>query len=189
MFFNNFRNSLQIGLLHNGTGRVIRERKDQHLRFLRDCCFQFLSGQTEFVLRFQVNDHRRCACQDRAGLIGYITGLGDQHFVSRIAHGTQADIDRLGTTYRYQHFMLPVIGYSLLSPDRVADLLTQILQTCIGGIKGSSLFQGIDALVPDVPGSIEVRFSHTERDSILHLTYNVKKFADTRWFDIHYFIG
>ena len=84
--------------------------------------------------------------------------------------------------------MLPVIGYALFSPDRIADLLTQILQTGIGGIKGSSFFQGIDTLVPDVPGSIKIRISHTQRDGILHLAYNVKKFADTRWLDIHYFI-
>ena len=189
MFFDNFRNGFQIRLLHDGTGRVVRERKDQHFCLVRDRCFQFLCSQAEFILRLQINDHRRCSCQDRTGLIGYITGLGDQHFVSRITHGTQSDVDSLGTTDRYQHFVLPVIGYTLFSLDRVADLLTQILQTCIGGVKGSSLFQGIDALIPDVPGSVEVRFSHTERDCILHLTYNIKKFADTRWFDIHYFIS
>ena len=84
--------------------------------------------------------------------------------------------------------MLPVIGYALFSPDRVADLLTQILQTGIGGIKGSSFFQGIDTLVPDVPGSIKIRFSHTQRDGILHLAYNIKKFTDPGGRDTYDFV-
>ena len=189
MLLNDLCNSLEIRLFHNGSRRIVGERKDQDLRLVRDCCFQFLCSQAEFILRLQVNDHRSRSCQDRTGFIGYVAGLGDQDFISRIAHGTQPDIDCLRATDCHQHFMLPVIGYALFSLDRVADLLTQILQTCIGGVKGSSLFQGIDALIPDVPGSVEVRFSHTERDCILHLTYNIKKFADTRWFDIHYFIS
>ena len=31
--------------------------------------------------------------------------------------------------------------------------------------------------------------SMAKQEALLHLTYNIKKFADTRWFDIHYFIS
>ena len=53
------------------------------------------------------------------------------------------------------------------------------------GVKGSSFFQGINALIPDVPGCIKIRFPHTQRDSVLHLIYDIKKFADTGGLDIH----
>lgn len=155
MLLNDLCNSLEIRLFHNGSRGIVGKRKDQYLRLVRNGCFQLLCCQAEFILCLQVNDHRSRSCQDRTGLIRYVAGLGDQDFISRIAHGTQSDINCLRATDRYQHFVLPVIGYTLFSPDRVADLLTQILQTGIGGIKGSSLFQGIDTLVPDVPGSIK----------------------------------
>jgi hypothetical protein len=41
----------------------------------------------------------------------------------------------------------------------MAYLFLQFFQTGIGSIKGTSFFQRINALVPDMPGCIEIRLT------------------------------
>ena len=60
------------------------------------------------------------------------------------------------------------------------DLLTQLLQTGIGRIKGPPLLQGIDPFIPDVPGRVKIRFTYAQGYGVLHLAYDVKKFTDPR---------
>ena len=109
LFLDHLCDGFQIRPLHDRTRRVIRERQYQYLGLVRAGIAQFLRGQTEFVLCLQFDDHRFCPGQDRTGLIGYVAGLRDQHFVSRIDHRTQRDIDALGTADRHHDLMVVVI--------------------------------------------------------------------------------
>ena len=58
--------------------------------------------------------------------------------------------------------MQRIIGHLIAASQIMRNFLPQLLQTGIGSVKGTSLFQRINALVADVPGSIEVRLADTQ---------------------------
>ena len=70
----------------------------------------------------------------------------------------------------------------------IADLHLQFLQTGIGGIEGPPLFQGINALVPDMPGRIKIRLSDAQGNGIVHFADDIKKFPDTGGLDGYDFL-
>ena len=189
LFQNHLRNLFQILLFHNRPRGVVGERKHKHLGFVRNGIPKLLCGETEFILSLQVNDDRNGIGQHSAGLVGYVAGLGNEHLIPRIDHGTQGNVNGLRTAYGNQHLIGIVVCKMKTAFQVIADFNLQFLQTCIGGVEGSSLFQGIDTLIPDVPGGIEVGFTNTEGNSIIHFAYDVKEFPDARRFDIDYFIG
>ena len=188
LFPDNFRNLLQVLLFHDRTCRIIGKWQDQYLRLVCDRIPQFLCCQAEFIFFLQFNNHWHCICKNRTGFIGYIAGLWDQYLLSRIDHCPECQINRFRTTNRYQDLMHFIIMDSLASLYIIADFLSQLLQACIGGIKGSSLFQGVNALISDMPWCIEVGFSNAKGNSVLHFIYNITKFTDTGGLDIHNFI-
>ena len=180
MLFDQGRDGLEILTCHDGTCRVIRERQDQNLGLFCNGFFQFRCRQAELIFSLQFNDHRFRTCQDCAGLIGYIGRLRDQHLFPfpGIDHGTQCQVDGFGTTHCYQHFFLRLIADADPSLQIIADLRTQLHQTGIGGIKGASFFQGINTLIPDMPGRIKVRFAHAKGNGIRHFRHKVKKLTN-----------
>ena len=48
-------------------------------------------------------------------------------------------------------------------------------------LEGTSFFQGINTLITNMPWCIKIRLTHTKRNGIFHLTYNIKKLTDSRW--------
>ena len=185
---NHLGNGLQILPLHNCAGGIVGKGQNQKLGSVRDRRLQLLRGQTEFIFRLQINDNGRSPRHNGTGLVGDIAGLGNQHFLPRIQHGPHSDVDSLGTSHGDQHLLYGVIVHSVLPVHIMADLLAQLFQPCIGGVKGSSLFQRIDSLVPDMPGRIKIRLAHAQGNCVLHLADNVKKFPYSGWFNSHNFI-
>ena len=179
------RDLTQILLLQDGSRRIVRKRQYQNLCFLRDRVEQFLRRQAELVFLFQIDDHRHAARQNHTGLIGHIAGLGNQHFLPRVQHHTHADVDRLRTAHCDQDLLHRIILQILTSLHIVGDLLPQLLQSGVGCIECAPFLQRVDSLIPDVPGRVKVRLAHPQRNRIRHLTYNIKKFPDTRERDIH----
>ena len=58
-----------------------------------------------------------------------------------------------------------------------ADFLTKLQESGIRGIKGSALFQRMNALFPNMPRGIKVRLTDTKGDCILHFRNQIKKLS------------
>ena len=71
------RDLFQIFFLHNGAGRIIRERHHQKLGLRCDGSLQRFRRQTEFILRLQLNDHRNASCKHGARHVGHVARLRD----------------------------------------------------------------------------------------------------------------
>ena len=78
------RDLRQIFRLHNGTGRVVRERKHQDFRLRCDLFQEFFFCQAELVLLLKLDRNRNTVRQDRTRSVGHIARLRDQNFISRI---------------------------------------------------------------------------------------------------------
>ena len=68
--------------------------------------------------------------------------------------------------------------YLVAAVQIVADLnLLSSFSPELDGIEGPSFFQGIDSLIPYMPGRVKVRLTYTKGDHILiiHLTYQIKE--------------
>ena len=79
--------------------------------------------------------------------------------------------------------MIRVIFYMYLTFQIFADLDLQIFKTCIRCIESLALFQGVDTFLSDSPWCVKIRFSYTKGYCVRHLTYQIKEFPDSRWFD------
>ena len=69
------RDLLQIFFLHDGAGRVIRERHHQKLGLRCDSSLQRFRRQTEFILRLQFNDHRNAPREHGTRHVGHVARL------------------------------------------------------------------------------------------------------------------
>ena len=168
---------------HDGTGRVVREWHDQDLGTVSDRCAQVISGQAEFVLSFEVDKFRHAVCHDSTWLVCNEGWLRDQNFISRFQHGAHGEVDGLTAAYGYKDFTLGIVGNFVFVLYIFADLLTEFQESGIGSVVCPAFFQAVDTLITDMPWSIKIRFADTERDYVIHFTYDVKKFTYSRWLD------
>ena len=183
MSLHNFRNWLQIFFCHDRSCRIVREWHHQHFRLWRDRFLQLFCRQFEFVLFLKGNHNRITVCQNGARYIRYIARLRDQDFISRIQHCAQCHIDSFTSSDRHHDLMIRVIFYMDLTFQIFADLDLQIFKTCIRCIESLALFQGIDTFLSDSPRCVKIRFSYAKGYCVRHLTYQIKEFPDSRWFD------
>ena len=183
MSLHNFGDRLQIFFCHDRSGRVIWERHYQHLCLRCDRCFQFFCRQLEFIFLLKRNHNRVTVCQNRTRHIRHITWLRDQDFISLIQHCTQCHINSFTSSDRHHDLMIRVIFYMDLTFQIFTDLNLQILKTCIRCIESLALFQGVDTFLSDSPWCVKIRFSYTKGYCVRHLTYQIKEFTDSRWFD------
>ena len=161
VFYYNFCNLLQLAAVHHRSGGVVGEGKNQKLCLRRNLFQKLFRRQTELILFLQLNRNRNTSGQNSTGHIGNIAGLRNQNLVSRIQHGPHGNINALAAAYRYYNLLVRIIADMTASLQIIVNLHSEIPQTCIGCIKGSSFFQRIDAFLPDMPGRIKIRFSDT----------------------------
>ena len=95
LFQDHFRNGFQVLPLHDRPGRVVGERQDEHLGFIRNGVAELLRRQTELIFRLQIDEYRNRIRQDGTGFIGNVAWLGNQHLISRIDHRAQSDVNGL----------------------------------------------------------------------------------------------
>ena len=169
---------LKVFLLHDGAGRIIREGKNQNLGLFRDRILQLLCRQAELVLRLKRNRNRYAIRQCNAGRIRNIARLRNKHFISRIKHGAHAKIDSFAAAYRDQGLRARIVLQAKSPAQISAAFLAQLQQTGIGRIEGLAPFQGINTLIADDPGRIEIRFPNAQGHHIVHLAHYIKKLAN-----------
>ena len=124
---NDLGDFLQILLGHNRAGGIVRERQYQNLGLVCDGVPQLPGSQAEFILLLQLDDHRHTVGQHTAGLIGYVAGLGNQHLVARIQHGTEGHINAFAAAYGNQPLPERVVAYMNAALQIAHNLLTQLL--------------------------------------------------------------
>ena len=93
-------------LVHNRTGRIVRERQYQKFCLIGDRIHQLLVqlNGTHSLLSGSMTTGTPSA-KTAHGMIGYITWLWDQHFIARIDHDTHRKVDRLTAAYGHQHLV------------------------------------------------------------------------------------
>ena len=178
VLFYKLGDGLKIFPGHDRPRRIVRERHDEHLRLRRHMLFKLFHRQLEFILILQRDDDRNAVRHHSAGQIGHIARLREQHLVPRIQHAAEPDIDRLTPPDCDKRLLLGIIRNADLSLQISADLISQLLESCVGCVKCPSLFKREDSFLTDPPRRVKVRLSHTQGDRILHLIRHVEKPAD-----------
>ena len=148
---------------------------------------QLLLCQAELILLLQFNRYRYTIRQNDARQIRNICRLWDEYLISRIEHGTQCHIDALASADGHENLMHRIIFQLKAALQIMRDLLTQLLQTGIGRIKGPPLFQCVNTFIADMPRGIKVRLTNAKRNDIIHFTYNIKKLPDAGRLNRRYF--
>ena len=182
MFQTDLCHLLEILPAHDGAGRIVREREDQNLGLIRDMFLHLCCGKAEFILLLQGDRYRNAVCQSRTGDIGDIARLRDQHFIARIEHGPEGQIDRLRSPHRDKALAGRIIDDIQPSLQILCNFSAQFHQTCVRSVEGLAPLQGIDALIAHRPRRVKIRLSDAKRDHIIHLGHNIEKLPDPRRF-------
>ena len=169
---------LKVRLSHDGSGRIVRERKHQKLGLVRNRGTKVLSCQTEFVLFLQADGNRNALRQNDTRLIGNVAGLRNDDLVARADHGTDGQVDCLAAADRYDGFLHRVIRKAVTAVQEVRNLLAKLRQTGVSGIVRPCFLERINALLADMVRRSEIGLADTEGDSILHVMNNVEKFTN-----------
>ena len=112
---NDIRNRLQILAFHDRSGRIVRKWQDEDLGLVRDSLLQLLRRQTEIVFFLQLNDLRHAACQHRAGQIGHVARLRDQHLIARIDHRPQRNVNGFAAADRHKDLRARIVGQGIFA--------------------------------------------------------------------------
>ena len=108
---------LEVLLLHDGTGRVVRERQHEELRLRRDLLEKLLRGQTELVLLFELDRHRHTTRHNGTRGVGNVARLRDEDLIARIQHAAHREVDRLGATDGDHALAQRVVAYTEAAVD------------------------------------------------------------------------
>ena len=181
-----FCDRLEILARHDRSCRIVRERQNQDLRLRRVSGLEFLECQLELIFFLHLDNHRHAACQNRTRFIGNVARLRNDDLISRIEHRTQRDIDRLGAADRNHDLLVRIVDDIVQFVLLQRDLIAQRLQTGIGRVESTSLFQRIDAFLADVPRRLKVRLADAQRNDlrIIHLSHEIEIFPDAGRLDI-----
>ena len=173
------RDGFQVLPAHHGPRGIAREREDDELCARRDGRLQLLRRQLKAVFSFQRQRHGHAARQRGDGVIADKARLRDDDFVAGVHQRADAHIDGLGAAHGNDG--LPGrVGKAHAAGKVIAGLLPQLRQARIARVPGAPFFQAADARVAHRPGRFKIRLAHAQRDAVLHLGRNVKKFADAR---------
>ena len=189
MFFHDIHDWFQILFGHHGSRRIVGERQNQNLCLIGDGCAKLLRRELKRIFFFQFYGHRNPVGQLNTRQIGNITRFRQDHFISGIQHGPKRQINTFTAANGDKDLMNRII-LKLQFPFQITgDGCPQLHESGVGSIECSALFQRENALLPDVPRRIKVRLSHTERNGIRHLLYQVEELPDTGRLNLYNFIG
>ena len=162
MLYAQLRDGPQVFPCHDGSCGIVGEGQDQDLGSVRDLLFQILRLEAELVLFLQFHHHGLSAGQTGAGIVGNIAGSGNQDLVSGIDHGPEHKVDGFGSAHGDKDLAVIVVA-QVLGPFHICGHFhLQLLEAGVGSIESAALLQRIDALIPDVPGGIEIRLAHAQ---------------------------
>ena len=179
VLLNDASDLLQVLLLHNRAGRVVRIGKNQEFGTGSDRFFETFGCQTKIV--FLVCRHRdRCSAgKHDARRIGNIAGVRNEDLVSVGYQGPQGEIDGFGRADRNQDLAVPVVRQLITAFQVQADLLPQFRQAAVGGVLGFTVHKGIDRGVAYHVRRFEIRLADAQGDRVLPGRSQVEKAADS----------
>ena len=166
--------------LHDCARGIVRERQNEHLRFVGDRRAQIVRFQTEVVLVLGVDNDRYAACHDGQRFVADERGLGNDDLVASFHQRAEREVDRLAAADGDERLCLRFICNAKASFVVFGDFFQQVCKAAVGRIPCSALLQTADALVADVPRRLEVGLADAQRDHVLHLIRDIKELADSR---------
>ena len=131
IFDYNLSNFFEIPARHDGAGGIVWKWQDKDLGALRDCSTQVISGQTEFILGFEIDEFRYAVCHNCTRFIGNERWLRNQNLITRLEHGTHGKVNRLAAAYSYKNLCFWIIGNMIFILYIFADLLAEFQKTCV----------------------------------------------------------
>ena len=170
-------NRFQMFPAHDASGRVIRERQNQHLGFRGDCRFQFLSRQPEIVFLFQRNRNRYAIGQRDYRRISNIARFGNQYLVSSLDKGTCCKVNSLTSADCDHDLMGRVVFQRKTITHIVRNRFSQLRKSGVCGITGVAALQIIDCSPADGVRRLEIGFTDAKGYHPFHLVGNIKKTA------------
>ena len=174
------RDLLEIVTLHDRARGIVRERQNEHFRFVGDRRAQVVRSETEVILVFGVDDDRYAACHYGQRLVADERGLGNDDLVPSFHQRAEREVDRLAAAHGDERLRLRLICNAEAPFVVFRDFLQQVGKAAVGRVPCSALLQTADALVADMPRRLEIRLADTQRDHVLHLIRDIKELADSR---------
>lgn len=178
MLYTNRSNPLELVGRHCGARGIGGKIQHHDLRAWRDGPFESLGTKHEMINSARGNGARHSTGKDDARAVGNVARLVVEHFVTRVQHGSQRNVDRLRYTDGNQDLAERLVMHSEMLSDILCNRASKTGQTEIGGVSGAPLFKGIDRCLPDMPWSRKVRLADSQRDHIVHALNDLKKVTD-----------
>src|SRR5207249_12040690 len=147
-------------------------------------------GQQSEASRGRAGDrHGHPVGHGDAGRVAHVTRLVVDHFVARVHHRPQRDVQRLADADGDQNLMAGIVADAELFFDVIADRLAEFPQAEVGGVTGFAPFQRVYRRLANVPRGDKVRFAYPQRDHVRHRLHDVEKLTDARGWNITHLAG
>ncbi len=167
-------------VVEDGTGRVGRVAQEQGLRPRRDRCFDGGRIQREVVVEGRRHVDDGAACEHDRRNVGDVGGLVEDDLVARIARRTEGQVDGLRGPDGDQNLLGRVVADAVQAVEVVRECAAQLDRPVVGRVVRAALAEALDARLDDLPGSVEIRLSHTEADDVVHRCRDVEEAPDAR---------
>ena len=181
-----FGNLPKVLLGHDGTGRIVRERKHEKLRLIGNRHAEFLRSQAEFIFLLKLDNYRNALRQNNTRFIGNIARLRNDNLLAGAYHGADCKVNRFTSPDRNQNLALRLVGEPVTAVQKVRNLGAELGKSRIAGIVRFRFLEGIDAFLTDVIRRRKIRLADTEGDGVLHLMNNIEKFTNAGGLDAYY---
>src|SRR4051794_36963624 len=173
-------NLLQLSTRHRAPCGVRRKIQHQHFAARGDGLLDRFGADCETKICSAWNGHRYPVCHGDPRRIAHIARLVVEDLIPGIDHGSEGKVHRLADANRNQNFAFWIVANLKMFMQTHRNGFAQFEQTQVGSVAGSATFQCVDRRFPNVPGSHEIRLTHTKGNDILHALNDVEKVSNPR---------
>ena len=173
----NVRDSLEVFLLHNTAGGVVGEGQQHGLGLRRDGGLQSLGCELELILLSGDDVDGNAAGEDDAGVVGNVGGLGDDDLIAGGDKSADGKVDRLACADGNEDLALRLIMNAVALVKILADELTQLGHSAVGGVRDAAVGKALQSLLPDGFGRGKIGLAYAEADGLVGK--DIEVLADT----------
>ena len=118
------------------------------------------------------------ACHAHEGIVTDECRLNHEDFITRIDHGADGDVDRLGAADGNDDLMIRVVVGMHGAGQIPRNGPAQVCQPRIGGVDDLLALKHIDSFLADAPRGGKIRLAHAQADDALHRGSQIEEAAD-----------
>ena len=179
MLYSPVADSLNLLLAHNSAGRVIGIAKHNSLSLGRNSLFQIFDSRHKAVFLISFYGNRLAACQNNAGLVGNVAGLGQNNFVTGMHNGSNSGVQCFADTDGYHDFGFRVVFNAVVFMDIIRNCFAQLQKAESGSIAAFAFADAVDFGILDSLRNIKIGFAYAERYDVGVSGHNIKKLCQT----------